>query len=362
MDQAATSLLQTPLHAVHLAAGAKLVPFAGYEMPVQYAGLRVEHMAVREAVGLFDVSHMGELWVSGPGATDFLQAQLAGNIRKAVPGKALYTCFLNEEGGIAEDLLVYGFEDQYLLVVNASNRQQVVASLSQALPEDVELEDASDRTALLALQGPKADAVMQAVGLDLRELAYYHHQEASLCGVPVHIGATGYTGERGFELYVPAEKAAMIWGILMEAGRPSGLVPCGLGARDTLRLEKGFCLHGNDMDASRTPVEAGLTWTVGWKTEFRGKAALLKQREAGPAQKLIGFKMTERGIPRQGYPIVNESGKEIGVVTSGTQSPSLGEAIGMGYVNADASASGSTFSVVIRNKSIAAIVVRVPFL
>jgi len=203
---------------------------------------------------------------------------------------------------------------------------------------------------------------MRAVGVDLRELAYYHHQEASLCGVPVHIGATGYTGERGFELYVPAEKAAMIWGILMEAGRPSGLLPCGLGARDTLRLEKGFCLHGNDMDASRSPVEAGLTWTVGWKTEFRGKAALVDQRNEGAVQKLVGFKMTERGIPRQGYPIVDQDGVHVGTVTSGTQSPSLGEAIGMGYVNVGFTEPGAVFYVGIRNKSIAATVVRVPFI
>lgn len=339
-----------------------MVPFAGYEMPVQYSGLRAEHMAVREAAGLFDVSHMGELWFSGDGATAFLQAQLAGNVEKAIPGKALYTCFLNEEGGIVEDLLVYGFEGRYLLVVNAANRQKVVDMLSREMPDDVTMDDASDRTALLALQGPKSDDVMRAVGVDLRELAYYHHQEASLCGVPVHIGATGYTGERGFELYVPAEKAAMIWGILMEAGRPSGLLPCGLGARDTLRLEKGFCLHGNDMDASRSPVEAGLTWTVGWKTEFRGKAALVDQRNEGAVQKLVGFKMTERGIPRQGYPIVDQDGVHVGTVTSGTQSPSLGEAIGMGYVNVGFTEPGAVFYVGIRNKSIAATVVRVPFI
>ena len=215
------ALARTPLHGVHVAAGAKMVPFAGYEMPVQYAGLRKEHDAVRNGVGLFDVSHMGELWFSGPGAFDFLQHQLAGDIAKAKPGRALYTCLLNEEGGIVEDLLVYGFEDRFLLVVNASNREAVVRRFEAALPADVQLDDASDRTALLALQGPKSDAVMQAVGLDLRELAYYHHKESSLCGVPVLIGATGYTGERGFELYIPADKAAMVWAILMEAGSPS---------------------------------------------------------------------------------------------------------------------------------------------
>ncbi|MDC0599829.1 glycine cleavage system aminomethyltransferase GcvT [Flavobacteriales bacterium] len=362
MDQATVSLRQTPLHEVHRALGAKMVPFAGYEMPVQYTGLRAEHAAVREAVGLFDVSHMGELWISGEGATEFLQHQLAGDVEKAFPGKALYTCFLNEEGGIVEDLLVYGFEDRYLLVVNASNRADVVAKMSAELPDNVNLEDASDRTALLALQGPNSDAVMQAVGLNLTDLKYYHHKAVSLCGVPIHVGATGYTGERGFELYVPSEKAGMIWAILMEAGRPSGLLPCGLGARDTLRLEKGFCLHGNDMDANRTPVEAGLTWTVGWKTEFRGKSALVKQKADANHQKLVGFKMTERGIPRKGYPIVSESGQQIGVVTSGTQSPTLGEAIGLGYVDLDRTAQGTSLAILIRDKPIGASVVKVPFL
>ena len=354
--------MRTPLYGMHVAAGAKMVAFAGYEMPVQYAGLRKEHEAVRKAVGLFDVSHMGELWFSGAGASHFLQCQLAGDIGKASPGRALYTCLLNEQGGIVEDLLVYGFDDRFLLVVNASNRQEVVARFQSALPDDVTFEDATERTALLALQGPQSDAVMQAVGLDLRELAYYHHREASLCGVPIYVGATGYTGERGFELYVPADKAAMVWSILMEAGKPQGIVPCGLGARDTLRLEKGFCLHGNDIDASRTPVEAGLTWTVGWKTDFIGKAALVEQKASGPDLKLVAFLMKDRGIPRKGYAIVDSQGAEIGVVTSGTQSPSLGEAIGLGYVPVSHAANGSALFIAIRDKCIAAEVVSLPFL
>lgn len=356
------TLLKTPLHAVHVTSGAKMVPFAGYDMPVQYAGLKIEHEAVRQAVGLFDVSHMGELWVSGAGRESFLQRTLAGDVAKASPGRALYTCLLNEQGGIVEDLLVYGFEDRYMLVVNASNRQHVVALLQAALPSDVQLEDASDRTALLALQGPHSDAVMQAVGVDVKDLKYYHHRSASLCGVPIHVGATGYTGERGFELYVTAEKAEMIWRILMEAGKPSGIVACGLGARDTLRLEKGYCLHGNDMNAQRTPVEAGLGWTVGWSTDFVGKAAIQDQKANGPAQKLIGFKMKERGIPRQGYSIVSLDGDDIGEVTSGTQSPTLGEAIGMGYVKSEWASKGTEFRVQIRQKSIAAEVVALPFL
>jgi len=362
MESPVVALARTPLHAVHVAAGAKMVPFAGYEMPVQYSGLRREHEAVRNAVGLFDVSHMGELWFSGAGVRDFLQHQLAGDLGKALPGRALYTCLLNELGGIVEDLLVYGFEDRFLLVVNASNRAEVVRRFEAAMPSDVVLDDASDRTALLALQGPHSDAVMQAVGLDLSELAYYHHREASLCGVPVHVGATGYTGERGFELYVPTDRAAMVWSILMEAGMPHGIVPCGLGARDTLRLEKGFCLHGNDIDATRTPVEAGLGWTVGWKTEFIGKQALLQQKESGQEVKLVAFKTKGRGIPRKGYAILDDAGAEIGVVTSGTQSPSLGEAIGLGYVPPVRAVKGSSLFIGIRDKRIEVEVVPLPFL
>ena len=359
--EAVESLLRTPLHDVHVAAGGKMVPFAGYEMPVQYAGLRAEHAAVREAVGLFDVSHMGELWFTGSDAAPFLQSQLAGDIGKATPGRALYTCLLNAAGGIIEDLLVYGFADRYLLVVNAANRAKVVALFESELKGDVHMQDASEQTALLALQGPKSDDVMRAVGLDLRDLAYYCHQEASLCGVPGLMGAAGYTGERGFELYVPADKASMIWSILMEAGEASGLQPCGLGARDTLRLEKGYCLHGNDIDAEHTPVEAGLNWTVGWKTDFRGKAALVDQKEQGPSRKLVGFKLTERGIPRQGYALLSTEGQAIGEVTSGTQSPTLGEAIGMGYVAVEHAAVDTPIKVAIRNKEIAATVVKVPF-
>lgn len=359
--EAVESLLRTPLHDVHVALGGKMVPFAGYEMPVQYAGLRAEHAAVREAVGLFDVSHMGELWFTGSDAAAFLQSQLAGDIGKAAPGRALYTCLLNEAGGIIEDLLVYGFADRYLLVVNAANRAKVVTLLESELKGDVHMQDASEQTALLALQGPKSDDVMRAVGVDLQDLAYYCHQNATLCGVPVLIGATGYTGERGFELYVPADKASLIWSTLLEAGEASGVQPCGLGARDTLRLEKGYCLHGNDIDAEHTPVEAGLNWTVGWKTDFRGKAALVQQKEQGVGRKLVGFKLTERGIPRQGYALLSTEGEAIGEVTSGTQSPTLGEAIGMGYVASEHAVVGTSIKVAIRNKEIAATVVKLPF-
>lgn len=362
MENAALALATTPLHQVHLDAGARMVPFAGYEMPVQYSGLRAEHEAVRTAAGLFDVSHMGELWFSGAGAAGYLQFLLAGDIAKAAPGRALYTCLLNEDGGIVEDLLVYGFEDRYLVVVNAANRAEVVSIIGSTLPADVQFEDASDRTALLALQGPNADLVMQAMGVDLSGLKYYHHTQVQLQGVEVVVGATGYTGERGFELYVPNAAAPGLWQALMEAGDAHGLVPCGLGARDTLRLEKGFCLHGNDIGPSRNPVEAGLSWVVGWKTEFRGKDAVVGVKERGPERKLVGFTLNERGIPRKDYPIVDENGQTIGVVTSGTQSPSLGVAIGLGYVPMDVASKGSEVFISIRGKSIRATVTGIPFL
>jgi len=362
MEEATLALSATPLHAVHIAAGARMMPFAGYEMPVQYAGLRSEHEAVRKAAGLFDVSHMGELWFSGAGAAGFLQRLLAGDVAKAAPGRALYTCLLNEGGGIVEDLLVYGFEDRYLLVVNAANKDEVVSLIRAEFPEDVTFEDASARTALLALQGPASDAVAQAMGFDLTDLKYYHHRNVVFNGVEVTVGATGYTGERGFEWYVPAENAAALWAAMMTAGAPSGLVPCGLGARDTLRLEKGFCLHGNDIGPGCNPVEAGLSWTVGWKTDFRGKEALQAVRSAGAARKLVGFTMAERGIPRKDYVIQDSEGNDIGVVTSGTQSPSLGQAIGLGYVQVDWAEKGSEVHIAIRGKAIKATVTGIPFL
>jgi aminomethyltransferase len=362
MEEATLGLATTPLHGVHMAAGARMVPFAGYEMPVQYAGLRREHEAVRTAAGVFDVSHMGELWFSGGGARAFLQHLLAGDIDKAKPGRALYTCLLNEAGGIVEDLLVYGFESRYLLVVNAANRAEVVSTVESTLPEDVQFEDASDRMALIALQGPSSDAVASAMGFDLGDLKYYHHRSVVFEGAEVVVGATGYTGERGFEWYVPSKRAESLWNSMMAAGEEHGLIPCGLGARDTLRLEKGFCLHGNDIGPSRNPVEAGLSWVVGWDTEFQGKSALVAAKENGPEEKLVGFKLEERGIPRKDYPILDAQGDVIGAVTSGTQSPSLGEAIGLGYVSAAYAARGAEIYISIRNKSIRATVTRIPFL
>lgn len=362
MENVTMELAITPLHEAHTDAGARMVPFAGYSMPVQYAGLKAEHLAVRTAAGLFDVSHMGELWFSGSGARQFLQQLLAGDVDKAGPGRALYTCLLNESGGIVEDLLVYGFEDRFMLVVNAANRAEVVSIIERSLPGDVTFEDASDVTALLALQGPQSDRVMGALGVDLTGLKYYHHTAVRLGSTDIIVGATGYTGERGFELYVPAGAAMDVWNAIMVAGQDFGLLPCGLGARDTLRLEKGFCLHGNDIGPESNPVEAGLSWTVGWKTEFHGKAALLAIKAAGPRRKLVGFTMEERGIPRKDYAILDAQGSRIGVVTSGTQSPSLGQAIGLGYVEVSHAAKGSELFIGIRDKAIKASVTGIPFI
>ena len=362
MEEVTMELATTPLHEVHLAAGARMVPFAGFSMPVQYEGLRSEHEAVRSAAGLFDVSHMGELWFSGSGARDFLQHLVAGDVDRATPGRAMYTCMLNDAGGIVEDLLVYGFEDRYLVVVNAANRREVVSIVESTLPPDVTFNDASDATALLALQGPKSDDIAEAMGYPLRDLNYYHHKTVMFEGVEVVVGATGYTGERGFEWYVPNGQAAALWRLMMEAGAAHGLVPCGLGARDTLRLEKGFCLHGNDIGPDINPVEAGLSWTVGWSTEFRGKAVVEAIKAAGSEKKMVGFTMMERGIPRKGYPILDADGQVIGEVTSGTQSPSLGVAIGMGLVSRSFSKKGSDCWISIRNKAVKAQVTGIPFL
>lgn len=362
MEEPTLALATTPLHGVHLSSGARMVPFAGYEMPVQYVGLKEEHAAVRTAAGLFDVSHMGELWFSGEGAEAFLQQLLAGDVAKARAGRALYTCLLNDAGGIVEDLLVYGFDEKYMLVVNAANRAEVVSLVLDQLPSDVVFEDASESTSLLALQGPASDAIVQVMGYDLSDLKYYHHRTLEFEGHEIVVGATGYTGERGFEWYVPNGVAEGLWQAMMTAGSDHGLQPCGLGARDTLRLEKGFCLHGNDIGPDCNPVEAGLSWTVGWNTTFKGKSALLDVKAQGAERKLVGFKLVDRGIPRKGYSIVDGEGNVIGSVTSGTQSPSLGEAIGMGYVAAAHANKGAEFGIVIRNKTIRATVTGIPFL
>lgn len=358
------SLKQTPLHAVHAAAGGKLVPFAGYEMPVQYpTGITAEHQAVRTSAGLFDVSHMGEVEVRGPGARDFVQYLTSNDVDRIEPGQAQYSTLLNERGTIIDDLLVYRFPAHYLLVVNASNRERDVAHLrAHSGRFDVTVEDRSDDVALLALQGPRAEEILsQLTSLPLSAIGYYRFREGDVNGVDALVSRTGYTGEDGFEVYLPNAAARPLWDALLEAGRPVGLIPAGLGARDSLRLEMGYALYGNDLDEDHTPLEAGLGWVVNLdKGDFIGREALVKQREAGVKTRLTGFRLRERGFPRAGY-AVRAGDAGAGVVTSGTVSPSLGVGIGLAYVPAAAASPGTHLGVVIRGQELSAEVVRPPF-
>lgn len=359
-----TDLKSTALEQIHIALGAKMVPFAGYNMPVQYSGLRQEHAAVRERAGMFDVSHMGEFFVEGPDAIPFLQKVTSNDVSKLIPGKIQYSCFPNEQGGIVDDLLVYCFsEEHFLLVVNASNMDKDWNHLQNYTSGyEVELSNQSDDYSLLAVQGPKATEILQTLTqVNLNEIRYYNFIIGRIAGIEeVIISATGYTGAGGFELYVPNEHAAKLWNSVIEAGEPYGLLPAGLGARDTLRLEMGMCLYGNDIDDTTSPLEAGLGWITKFSKDFISSQTFAKQKEEGLSKKLVGFEMIDRGIPRHGYEIA-KNGKVVGRVTSGTASPSTGKNIGMGYVPIELSAEGSEFDVLIRNKSIKAQVVKLPF-
>ncbi len=359
-----TALRRTPLYEEHLAEGAKLVPFAGFEMPVHYsAGITAEHNAVRTAAGLFDVSHMGEFELRGPQALDLIQLVTTNDAATLEVGQAQYSTLPNESGALLDDLLVYRLPDRYMLVVNASNRDQDLDWIaSRAAGFDVELTDRSDEVALLALQGPRAAQILQPLtATRLDDLGYYRFAEGIVAGVGGIISRTGYTGEDGFELYVQADEAVPLWRVLLEAGASVGLVPTGLGARDSLRLEMGYALYGNDLDDEHTPLEAGLGWVTKLdKGEFVGRDALLRQKAGGVHQRLIGFKLLERGFPRHGYEIALQGGM-IGTVTSGTLSPSLGVGIGMGYVPVQHSKPGTRLEVLIRGHAIPAEVVRPPF-
>ena len=359
-----TDLKSTALEQIHIALGAKMVPFAGYNMPVQYSGLRQEHAAVRERAGMFDVSHMGEFFVEGPDAIPFLQKVTSNDVSKLIPGKIQYSCFPNEQGGIVDDLLVYCFsEEHFLLVVNASNMDKDWNHLQNYTSGfEVELSNKSDDYSLLAVKGPKATEILQTLTqVNLNEIRYYNFIIGRIAGIEeVIISATGYTGAGGFELYVPNEHAAKLWNSVIEAGEPYGLLPAGLGARDTLRLEMGMCLYGNDIDDTTSPLEAGLGWITKFSKDFISSQTFAKQKEEGLSKKLVGFEMIDRGIPRHGYEIA-KNGKVVGRVTSGTASPSTGKNIGMGYVPIELSAEGSEFDVLIRNKSIKAQVVKLPF-
>lgn len=367
-----SALRTTPLHALHARLGARMGPFGGFEMPIQYAGITAEHHAVREAAGLFDVSHMGEVVVRGPEAEAFVQRAVTNDVATLYDGKALYTVMCREDGTAIDDLLVYRLaEDAFLLVLNASNIDKDLDHLRALHADfgmDCEMVDESDRTALLALQGPKAIAIAErASGLDLSDLKYYHFlrpEPGAFLGCErAIVSRTGYTGEPGLELYVEPERAEAVWTALMEAGEAHGLQPCGLGARDTLRLEAGFALYGHELDDAITPLEAGLGWVTKLDTDFVGRDALARMKEDGVPRRLVGFVVEGRGIPRQGYPLTDGEGTEIGIVTSGGPSPVLGRGIGLGFVPNEPryTAPGSALAVSVRGREIPAEVTKPPF-
>lgn len=358
------SLRRTPLYDLHVEAGAKLVPFAGWEMPIQYpAGITAEHNAVRKGAGLFDVSHMGEIEVIGPEALDLVQHLTGNDAGNLEIGQIQYTMLLRPDGGIVDDLLVYRFPDRFLLVVNAANRQKDLDWFTENLPRfDARVVDRSEEIALIALQGPASNQILAGLTeIAVGALDYYHFTEGAVAGRHVLVSRTGYTGEDGFELYVANDDAAPIWRALLDAGKDVGIQPVGLGARDTLRLEMGYVLYGNDIDESTQPYEAGLGWTVKLdKGDFIASEALRELRREGSRRKLAGIRLVERGFPRPGYEIEHE-GKAVGVVTSGTVSPSLGEGIGLGYLPPELASPGTSIGVRIRDRSVAAQVVRPPF-
>lgn len=357
-------MLLTSLNSKHKELGAKMVPFAGYEMPLQYAGLSVEHEVVRTGVGVFDVSHMGEFIIRGEGALALIQKVTSNDASTLVDGKVQYSCLPNETGGIVDDLLVYRIDAKtYMLVVNASNIDKDWAHISKYNSYGAEMVNISPKTTLLAVQGPKATEALQSLtDIALGEMEYYSFKKGRFAGIDnVLISATGYTGAGGYEVYFENEHADHMWNAIFKAGAPFGIQPIGLAARDTLRLEMGFCLYGNDINDTTSPIEAGLGWITKFTKEFVNSAALLQQKNEGVARKLVGFELIDRGIPRHDYIIVDADGKEIGVVTSGTQSPTLKKPIGLGYVPTAYSKPGSEIYISIRDKAIKAVVVKLPF-
>ncbi len=327
---------ETALSQTHINLGAKMAKFAGYNMPIVYSGIKEEHQTVRNAVGMFDVSHMGEFILKGDGAMELIQKVTSNDVGKLSPGKAQYSCFPNEEGGIVDDLLIYHLEDgNYMLVVNASNIEKDWNWISKFNNKNVEMHDITDQTTLLAIQGPKtAEALQSLTDIDLSSIPYYTFKKGTFAGMKnVLLSATGYTGAGGFEIYFERGNSQHIWDSVIAAGEPFGIQPIGLAARDTLRLEMGFALYGNDINDDTNPYKAGLGWITKPQTEFIGSDKILAEKEAGFTHRLAGFEMIDRGIPRHDYEIVDAEGNNIGVVTSGTQSPSLDKAIGMGYVH-----------------------------
>ena len=353
------------LHNTHISLGAKMVPFAGYNMPVQYEGVTAEHLTVRESIGVFDVSHMGEFLVSGENALALLQRITSNDVSKLGVGDAQYSCLPNENNGIVDDLICYKIkENQYLLVVNASNIEKDWNWISKHHENfGAELKDLSESYSLLAIQGPKAvDAMQSLSSLDLADIPFYTFKVGDFAGIEnVIISATGYTGAGGFEIYCKNNELEQIWNTVFEAGEEFGIKPIGLAARDTLRLEMGYCLYGNDIDETTSPIEAGLGWITKFTKDFINAPALAVQKEAKPARRLVAFELNERGIPRHGYDIVDTEGSVIGNVTSGTMSPSLQKGIGMGYVPRAFAKSGTQIHIQIRKKAIPATVVKLPF-
>lgn len=359
-------LLRTPLYAQHQALGARLVEFGGWEMPVQYSGILNEHRAVRERAGLFDVCHMGEFMAEGPAALDYLQRLVPNNVARLVDGQALYTQILNPDGGTRDDLIIYREnENRYMLVVNAGTtasdwdwfheHAQGIAGLT--------LTNIASETGLLALQGPRAQAILQPLTeTPLPEIAYYHYRDGSVAGIPCKISRTGYTGEDGFELYCPAAQAPALWDTLLSAGTAEGLLPAGLGARDTLRLEAGYCLYGHELTEEITPLEAGLGWTVKLDkgVDFIGRDALVAEKAQGLRRKLVGVELTERNAPRAGHRIL-QNGEVVGELTSGGVTPTIGKPIGMGYMRTGDMTPGSEVAIEIRGKFIPAVITPLPF-
>jgi len=360
------NMKKTVFNDIHKQLGGKLVPFAGYEMPVEFSGVKSEHVGVREGVGVFDVSHMGEIWISGPEAEGFVQKITSNDVRKLEPGKIQYSCFPNENGGIVDDLLVYKFEqEKFLLVVNASNIEKDWNWIVQNNVGNVEISNASDEYSQLAIQGPDAVKVLQKLtDTDLSSISYYSFIVETLAGrKDVILSNTGYTGAGGFEIYMKNEDGPHILTEIMKAGEELNIMPVGLAARDTLRLEMGFCLYGNDINDTTSPLEAGLAWITKLTdgNEFIGKEKVVELKAAGLKRKLVGFVMEERAIPRKDYLIADSNGDEIGVVTSGTMSPYTGKGIGMGYVSMPNKNEGTRIFLQIRNKSIPALIVKPPF-
>ena len=362
-----TELKRTPLYEEHRRLGARLVPFAGWEMPVQYQGISAEHRAVRECAGLFDVSHMGELELTGEHAAAVVDYLVTNDLGRIAEGQAMYTCCCNEQGTILDDLIIYKrAPDRVLVVCNASNRDKISKHFAKAADQHCDFADLSDQTALVALQGPRALSFLEKAGCSIsgvaKTLGAFRFQDAKVAGIDCTVARTGYTGEDGVEMFVAWDRAAEVWRALMAAGEADGISAAGLGARDTLRLEARLSLYGNDIDETTNPIEAGLGWTVKLDArDFVGRDAIRRIKEQGPTRKLVGFEMTGRGIARHGYPLLDLQGKQVGVCTSGGPSPTLARNIGLGYLPVGMTAAGTEFKADCRGKPIDAVVVKTPF-